>query len=302
MRASFKKLAEAALLYGGLAHLSRRRVNGRALILAYHNIVPDRSAAGRDRSLHLPQRDLSLQLDLIQEHCEVVPLQEILAGTPGARPRVAITFDDAYRGAVTLGGAELARRALPATFFVAPGYLGDHSFWWDATAVPGAEGVSESIRNEALNAHRGQEKQIRAWVETRGWKLEEPGTWARCATESDLHSLLVHPGLQLGSHTMTHPNLTCLTETELEVELAQPREWLRQRFARVLDWLAYPYGLATPTVARAAEKAGYSAAVLVRGGWTGYPIADRYAIPRFNVPAGISANGFALRLAGMFCH
>jgi peptidoglycan/xylan/chitin deacetylase (PgdA/CDA1 family) len=302
MRASLKKLAEAALLYGGPAHLSRRGVNGRALILAYHNIVPDRSAAGGDRSLHLPQSDLSRQLDLIQEHFEVVPLQQILAGTDGIRPRVAITFDDAYRGALTLGGTELVRRALPATFFVAPGYLGGRSFWWDAIATPGGDAISESTRSEALDSYRGQELEIRTWAQSRGWTLEEPGPWARCAEESDLHALLSNPGMQIGSHTMTHPNLALLAGPELERELRQPLEWLREHFVGAVDWLAYPYGLTTPAVARAAENAGYSAALLVRGGWSEQPIPDRYAIPRFNVPAGISPNGFALRLAGMFCH
>jgi peptidoglycan/xylan/chitin deacetylase (PgdA/CDA1 family) len=272
------------------------------LILAYHNIIPDPSAAGRDRSLHLLQRDFSLQLDLIQEHFEVLPLQEVLTGTPGARPRLAVTFDDAYRGAVTLGAAELARRNLPATFFVVPAYLDGRSFWWDAVASPEGAGISESDRREALEVYGGQEQEIRLHAPARGWRLEEPGPWARGAAESDLHALLALPGMQIGCHSMTHPNLTRLAGPDLELELGRPLEWLRQRFASVLDWLSYPYGLTTPAVALAAQDAGYSAALLVRGGWTKDSIADRYAIPRFNVPAGISQNGFALRLAGLFCH
>jgi peptidoglycan/xylan/chitin deacetylase (PgdA/CDA1 family) len=232
----------------------------------------------------------------------VIPLGQALTGAgTGDRPRVAITFDDAYHGAVTAGAAELARRNLPATFFVAPEFLGGRSFWWDAIAVPGSPTLPDRVRSHALDTCAGRDQQVREWARLQGWSLEEPDPAARCTHEQDLLVALDHPGLTLASHTWSHPNLARLTGTELEMELRRPLEWLRERFVRVLDWLSYPYGLASPAVEAAARHAGYAAAVLVSGGWMGERSANPFAIPRLNVPAGISLDGFRLRLAGLLC-
>jgi hypothetical protein len=43
-----------------------------------------------------------------------------------------------------------------------------------------------------------------------------------------------------------------------------------------------------------------AAACGVRGGWGAGPPAERFSVPRLNIPAGLSASGFALRTAGVF--
>lgn len=302
MRTALKGLAEAALLYGGPAVLSRRRLGPRTLILAYHNILPDDARPGRDASLHLSRRAFAEQLDALREQCDVIPLGQALSGAGNReRPRVAITFDDAYHGAVSAGGAELVRRNLPATFFVAPGFLGGCSFWWDALVVPGSPTLPDAVRSHALDTCAGRDDQVREWARLQGWTMEDPDPACRCTNEQDLLVALDHPGITFGSHTWSHPNLSRLAGTELEMELRRPLEWLRERFVRVLDWLSYPYGLASPNVEAAAKHAGYAAAVLVSGGWMRERTENPYVIPRFNVPAGISLDGFRLRLAGLLC-
>jgi hypothetical protein len=105
-----------------VTRVTARRVRGGSLILAYHGIVPltagDTVGAG-ERALYVRQSDFAAQLDMLSSVADVVPLASIDAAT-SARPRVAITFDDAYQGAVTAGVDELVARALPATIFVAP--------------------------------------------------------------------------------------------------------------------------------------------------------------------------------------
>ncbi len=72
-------------------------------------------------------------LDDLAELADVVALEEMLnppavsgeRPAPSRRPRVAVTFDDAYRGAVTIAQDELTRHGFPSTLFVAPGLLGD---------------------------------------------------------------------------------------------------------------------------------------------------------------------------------
>ena len=43
----------------------------------------------------------------------------------------------------------------------------------------------------------------------------------------------------------------------------------------------------------------YVAGFMIDGGWTTAAPRDPFAIPRLNVPAGVSRNGFILRAAGL---
>jgi peptidoglycan/xylan/chitin deacetylase (PgdA/CDA1 family) len=251
--------------------------------------------------LHLPLARFRRQLDLLQDVVEVAPLPALMNGGDGSRPRprVAITFDDAYQGAVTLGVSELSARGLPATVFVTPSFLGGRSFWWDALARPG--GLSPEVRAHAMEELRGQDDAIREWAKREGFPLNDPPSDCRAASMAELEAAAALPGISLGSHTWSHPNLARLAEAELDGELVRPLGWLRERFGTVLPWVAYPYGRWSAVVAGAAERAGYAGGLRVDGGWRRLGEGPPFAVPRLNVPAGISADGFRLRLAGLFC-
>lgn len=262
---------------------------GRSLVLAYHNVVQDFDAGRGDRSLHLPLSTFRQQLDLLQEHCRVVPLEQIVAGVPDAhRPTVAITFDDAYRGAVEVGLPELLQRGLPATMFVAPGLLGVAVTWWDALGELAGEGA-ENERDRILVEEKGRR------VAPAGVTL--PVHYA-CAAEAQVLEL-PRAGIDLGAHTWSHPNLALLAPEDLKGELEQPLEWLRHRQVRS-SMFAYPYGITSPDAERAVKAAGYEAAFRVQGGWMKRAPDSQWSLPRFNVPAGLSRAGFGLRLAGYF--
>jgi peptidoglycan/xylan/chitin deacetylase (PgdA/CDA1 family) len=299
MHPGLKRLAEAALRYGGPARLARLRTRGRALILGYHNVVPDDAAIEGDRSLHLSQRRFAEQMDLLARLCRVVPLESVLEPDGrDPRPRVAVTFDDAYRGTMTLGVEELARRGFPATVFVAPGFVGGGAFWWDALTEPGRAGPAPDLRRRGLAEFRGEDAAIRHWAATAAIPSRSPATLATVASEEELHAATRYPRLTLASHSWSHPNLSSLRDDELQPELERPLAWLRERFPRVIPWLAYPYGLASPAVETAAA-ASYQAAVRIDGGWVPRRPTNRFALPRLNVPAGLSADGFVLRISAL---
>jgi peptidoglycan/xylan/chitin deacetylase (PgdA/CDA1 family) len=104
----------------------------------------------------------------------------------------------------------------------------------------------------------------------------------------------------LGSHTWSHPNLCRATPTELASELEQSKRWISERFPKsAIPAISYPYGLESPAVKAAAEGAGYTMGFRVDGGWLPKTVKDSFALPRLNVPAGLSADGLALRLSGL---
>jgi len=298
VRATLKACFEAGLVRSGVPALHRAARAGQALVLAYHNVVPDSCPPFGDRSLHLPRRLFVRQLECLLTTHTIVPLDELLRPPlTGRRPRAAITFDDGYRGAVRIAVAELAKRGLPATLFVVPGFLGKGPFWWDALAVQ--SGVDPVLRGRALDELSGKDREVRGWAVGQGIPTGAVPEWALVASEAELRAAARHSGIALGSHTWTHPNLARLTGVELREELSRPLAWLRERFANVIPWLSYPYGLATPAVETAARDAGYTAALALGGGPFAPTRVNRWAVPRENIPSGLSQNGFVIRSSGL---
>jgi peptidoglycan/xylan/chitin deacetylase (PgdA/CDA1 family) len=301
VRSGLKAVAEAGLARSGIAILPRLALSRQSLVLAYHNVVPDGCPPFGDRSLHLPHRMFVRQLDHVLRTYSVVPLEDMLARPPagGRRPRVAITFDDGYRGAVTLAVDELAKRGVPATLFVAPAFVGGNTFWWDAVTSSDGRSLDGELREHALQELRGEDQAVRQWAQERGFRIQAAPDYARAASEDELQRAVRHPGITLGSHTWSHSNLARLTVAELRSELARPLAWLRRRFTAVIPWLSYPYGIAVRAVEATLLAAGYRGALALGRGWFSPDRVNPWALPRVNVPAGLSFNGFVLRSSGL---
>jgi peptidoglycan/xylan/chitin deacetylase (PgdA/CDA1 family) len=303
LRSLVKGSVELIAVRSGLAWLVRTLTRGHDVVLAYHNVRPDDDDGAGDPSLHLSLGSFRSQLDALESCHDVVPVSELLKapvrGTRRRRSRVAITFDDAYRGAVNFGVAELRSRGLPATIFVAPGRLGGDEFWWDRYEVGARSGGTE-FRHTALSEYQGREEMIRDWATSRGMAAATVPDNARSATAAELASAAACSGIELASHSWSHPNLAQLPDNLLEEELRTPLAWLRERFGAVTQpFVSYPYGLYSGRVERAAAAAGYTAGFAIEGGRLVSPPHSWFAVPRLNVPAGVSAKGFVLRTSGL---
>jgi peptidoglycan/xylan/chitin deacetylase (PgdA/CDA1 family) len=296
---ALKARVERALSSDAAGRMTRHRIRGKRLILAYHGIVPEGETPAGERSLFVNHRDFAEHLDIVAETADVVALDAI--DVPGdARPRVAITFDDAYRGAVNEGIQELATRGLPATIFVAPGRLNNHVFWWDSLA-DGSAVLDEAIRNQALHGLGGSDEQVRSWAARIRLPSSDalPG-YAQTATHAELRNALEFSGITVGSHSWSHANLAALGPSELAAELERSRDWLQAAFGeKAIPWLAYPYGIDSEEVHRAAAKAGYVGAMRIGGGWHRTIDVPRLARPRLNVPGSLTVAGFRARLLGV---
>lgn len=298
MRGFVKRPIERAFSSSAVAWMTQRRVRGKRLILAYHGIIPDGERPAGERALFVSQRDFATQLDALVADADVAPLDRL--DEPGdGRPRVAITFDDAYAGAVTAGVSELAERGLPATLFVVPARLNGHIFWWDALSHRGS-GLDPILRDYALRELEGCDERVRAWAASAA--LPTSGAlpaYARAATRAELDAAVAIPGISLGSHTWSHPNLARLHDADLVAEIRQSRDWLRSEFGdKAIDWLAYPYGIDSGKVHRAVEAASYAGAVRIDGGWHRPSEVSPFARPRFSVGSRLSVNGLRARLNG----
>jgi peptidoglycan/xylan/chitin deacetylase (PgdA/CDA1 family) len=90
----------------------------RRVVLCYHSVDPQPSYLGLTPDL------FDAHLAWLEEHCQVVGLEELVAGPPpNGGPYVAITFDDGYADNHAHALPLLSARRMTASFFVTVGFL-----------------------------------------------------------------------------------------------------------------------------------------------------------------------------------
>jgi len=289
------------LYYGGLRLLGvtarQRRHQDGGLILCYHNVVMPTDAGEGDSALHMPRDRFAQQLQWLVAHYDVVPLVEFIRRVEtGATLRyvAAITFDDGYAGVFEHAVPVLDAFGVPATVFViadAPGRL--DGFWWDQAEV--VNSITPHRRRTWLNHLRGDQAAILSDCHaTSSFKIpgtHRPANWATIRAHASR-------GLGIGMHSATHRCLTTLDTSDLERELVESRRVLYDATGVWPDCFAFPYGMWDQRVRDAVRAAGYRAALTLDNRFGDRP-ADLWALPRLNVPAGISAAAFEAWTAGV---
>jgi peptidoglycan/xylan/chitin deacetylase (PgdA/CDA1 family) len=78
---------------------------------------------------------------------------------------------------------------------------------------------------------------------------------------------IANAGMEIGSHTVEHPDLTRVDSERIMRELNDSRNSLEQLIGREVTSFAYPYGRFNQDTARLTTKCGYKAACTARAGW-----------------------------------
>jgi peptidoglycan/xylan/chitin deacetylase (PgdA/CDA1 family) len=119
------------------------------------------------------------------------------------------------------------------------------------------------------------------------------GDAGRLMTRDDA-AALHDGGMELASHSMTHPDLRRLTEDELETEVQRSRAEIEVITGAPCTTFAYPFGLYGEREMSAVARAGYDLAF----GWVPGPWR-RFAAPRFAAPPRHGALRLALKTIGI---
>lgn len=118
---------------------------------------------------------------------------------------VCVTFDDGYADSFYNALPILKQLQVPATIFVTSGMIGKKTpFYWDTN-------TNKNDRGRALN------------------KME-------------LIKLVREPLIEIGSHTITHPNLATLSTMEQEKEITESKKELEMTIGKKIKGFSYPFG------------------------------------------------------------
>jgi peptidoglycan/xylan/chitin deacetylase (PgdA/CDA1 family) len=109
-------------------------------------------------------------------------------------------------------------------------------------------------------------------------------------TEDHLHPNQIRHVLKYGwevdSHSLTHPDLTTASTTDLEAEVGHSREFLRHTFHIASNSFCYPSSKYNATVIAAVKAAGYTNATTENAGYA--TSADPFLLDRFEIESGVS--------------
>jgi len=99
-------------------------------------------------------------------------------------------------------------------------------------------------------------------------------------------------GVEIGSHTVSHVNLTTQSPYNLAQQLTQSKQVLEALLGRPVISFCYPSGKFGAREMVAVEAAGYQDATTTYGG-TWHSLRDRYAWTRVRINGGANLNDFA---------
>jgi peptidoglycan/xylan/chitin deacetylase (PgdA/CDA1 family) len=133
---------------------------------------------------------------------------------------------------------------------------------------------------------------VTGWL---GWR-HPVATWAPILSAEQLRAVQ-NAGVEVGGHTVNHPDLTRLAPEEAEDELRACRLQLEDLLQVPIELAAYPFGTANPEVRVVCRSAGYAGAFRAggHGAWS-----DPWDLPRQDMNRGSGLLGLRLKRDGRY--
>ncbi len=235
----------------------------RGVILLYHrvaSIAPDRWS-------------LCVSREHFEQHMSVLrkfrPLRlEDIAARPLPRS-VAVTFDDGYADNLTHAKPVIEKYGIPATFFLATGYIGgSREFWWDELEqlIFQPESVAETLdvsigRRFDQHTVSGSRLEIHDQIydylqplaqDERRETLERLSDQIghkpqfrqshRQLSPGEISELSKCEFAEIGAHTVTHPRLSTQSLRDQKTEIECSKIFLEELAGAPVATFSYPYG------------------------------------------------------------
>lgn len=264
-------------------------------ILVYHTIIKDPVPGETLSYSNVSAEDFEWQMQYLVENYRLISLedyvQSINKGESMPLGSAIITFDDGFRGIYTSAYPVLQKYSVPATIFVCVEFIGKGILQWDTqidhlisnTKVRDFELELGTLCRFDLSscAHK-----IAATYEIQRKLscLDEPARQlalqqleTKLATEKGQFSPNLLPltwdqlkdmsnnGISIGSHTMSHPNLTKISRAQAQREIADSKEIIENEIGSPVQLFSFPFGIFNAEV-KAMVRTSYQGAVaLVKG-------------------------------------
>jgi peptidoglycan/xylan/chitin deacetylase (PgdA/CDA1 family) len=316
--------------FGALRHLRRHA----AVVVCYHGVMP--GADDRYDYLHnnfVAASAFERHLVWLSSRYRLVPLAQLISAFDRDQPlpprAATITFDDGFANNYRVAFPILRRMGISATIFLTTGKIGIAGAQLWTERVKRAIFLSDrstvavdlgGVKTFELKGPHARERIARTilgdlkraplamrdeWMErvehAFGAAPLRPADAMRYdfLTWSEVREMAA-AGIEFGSHTVTHPILTTLTDAQLRDELTESKRTIESELGRECYSFAYPNGGYADFGARemaALETAGYRCAFSLEGHLVHHG-AHRFALDRSNIARQYSPSLLNATLTG----
>lgn len=176
---------------------------------------------------------------------------------------IVITFDDGYHNFLTEAFPILKKYGFTATIFIITDKTADN----------------EEVRADNSWDHESESK----------YRTEHL-IWPEIIR-------LAKKGIEIGSHTRTHPNLTRLEKVALKKEIKESKTILEEKLGMPVETFCYPGGRRNLLVIETVKETGYKIAVIVTPGIESTESPDLFNLKRICVGPGEDADKLLSRIA-----
>jgi peptidoglycan/xylan/chitin deacetylase (PgdA/CDA1 family) len=257
-----RAIKRAALAAGRV--MSRPNPSTRRVVFCYHSVHPNRPYPSTK------PETFARHVQWLKEHCRLTSFAELVTGPKAShtgQPLAAITFDDGHEDNHSYALPILATHGVPATFFITAGFVERK-----AAVLQRLQHLLQCGPDDLVPLDWAQVRELRA------------------------------SGMDIGSHTYSHPNLARLARAEAAEELSTSRDVISDRLGQAIDLFAYPFGKPrvhfTSATTEVVQATGYriAAAVTFRGVRDSDP---SLMVPRFFVD-GDDITKLAAKIQGSY--
>jgi peptidoglycan/xylan/chitin deacetylase (PgdA/CDA1 family) len=268
LRQLFSKLLS---LTGGINYFWNKLPNG-IYVFNYHRIG-NKEKTHFDRAIFsCTQQAFEQQIIELKKHFTIintVQLAQLIEQDEITNSRFAvITFDDGYLDNYTQALPVLVKHKVPAVFYLTTKFLDTNSItWWDEIAylLRKSHGLTYHLPNsikkykldnnnidkiiQQIMSDIKQAKNLSVLTALEDIRIQFP--LAKEQLQDDNSQLfmgwehaqaLIDQGMEIGSHTLTHPILSQLSDEQHNQEIIESKLVLEERLKCKINSIAYPVG------------------------------------------------------------
>ena len=315
---SLRKTVQKTLVKSGATRAAAWLSGPKIVILRYHSIQAERKSDHSllsESNVHTAE-EMDQHMAYVATSCDPVTMDDIhrfLSGGTGLPQRpVAVTIDDGFYDSYSLAAPILDKYGIKGAFYVITSSPDCQSlpwfcrtkfafgkttmeFWRDPTDGDRYDLSSQFERKEARHAANricarltgAKQVQVLSQIESE-LQVQPPDVFAELMMRWDDIRALKESGHIVGSHTVSHPNLTLITGKELARELTSAKKRISEEVGDEIDHFSFPNPIIQPhwneTVVEALRVSGYSTGVTSTSGPVHVDNANQFALARMAAP------------------
>jgi peptidoglycan/xylan/chitin deacetylase (PgdA/CDA1 family) len=302
-----------------LLPLLNRMHSNRLTVLAYHRIIdlPAEKFSFDYELVSASKKSFELQIQYVKKHFSPISMEQLEDhlenGKKLPKRPLLITFDDGFDDNFYAAFPILESCNVPATIFVSTQYIDTQDvIWFDqlvafilnmkarelvvpelhqSFALTDNKSEREQIAVEILSAIKRVPNRKRLEILRSIFECEDGGLKSIDFSQSKMLNweqirIMNKSVVSFGSHTVSHPILTMLTNKELNHELLASKRVLEEKLSTRVCSIAYPNGGVldfNDNILREVELSGYKIGFSYISGTNRVPVKNRYAIRRLHI-------------------